>query len=472
MAHDITITGSQHVSISIDDPAKYEALVNARIALREAELADIHAKELALKDKELALSAKDLALKADEAALLKDRVALLQQQQAEDRKRLQNIDAAFAEFRATIEKLEILLSEATHATAKIGENRIADAKAAVEQGDYRAADIIFAEVQEIENAAVMRSADASYGRGLIAEQEIRWHDAAKHYATAAQLNPGFDNLHKAREYAWRAGSYPAAFRFGEDLLVWAKNQGSQEQLATALNEHALTLDEQGNYLQAEVMFREALEIGRATIGTNHPDYATRLNNLANMLRAAGRYSEAEVHYREALAIDRITNGTKHPIYAIHLNNLAEALRMQGRYAEAEPMYLQALEIARATIGTNHPDYGAHLNNYAEALRGQGRYSESEALYRVALTIDRATIGATHPHYSIHLNNLALVVQAQGRFAEARGHYAQSVTIRRDKLGEGHPATKRGACNYLAFLQSQFPDDPEIPALQALLATNP
>ena len=44
---------------------------------------------------------------------------------------------------------------------------------------------------------------------------------------------------------------------------------------------------QGRYEEAETLYRQALEIDRATIGEGHPDYATHLNNLALVVAGAG-----------------------------------------------------------------------------------------------------------------------------------------------------------------------------------------
>ena len=45
----------------------------------------------------------------------------------------------------------------------------------------------------------------------------------------------------------------------------------------------------GRYEEAEPLYRQALQIGRETLGEGHPDYATRLNNLATLLVATGRH---------------------------------------------------------------------------------------------------------------------------------------------------------------------------------------
>ena len=99
----------------------------------------------------------------------------------------------------------------------------------------------------------------------------------------ARLNPTFDTLPKAREYAWRAGDMQPANLFGEQLLSWAKANGSQEQLAAALNEHALNLNAPGRLPEAEALYAEALPIARDKLGDNHPNTQTCARNYLTRL---------------------------------------------------------------------------------------------------------------------------------------------------------------------------------------------
>src|SRR6056297_1275741 len=160
---------------------------------------------------------------------------------AELEKHIANPDEALAEAQKRIKDLEALLDREAN---QIGADRIAEAKAALEQGDYSLADDIFAEIEAKNELAVQETARAAFGRGEVAEAEVRWRDASTHYANAARLDPSFDNLFKAREYGWRAGQYTDAQRHGEALLALARKDGTQEQVARALNEHALTLEAQ------------------------------------------------------------------------------------------------------------------------------------------------------------------------------------------------------------------------------------
>lgn len=331
--------------------------------------------------------------------------ALLQQQIEELTRRAQNPEAALAEAQETIRKLEDAL---TREGNEIGEARMEEAREALESGDFSIADDIFAEIEAREQLAVERVARAAFARGEIAEQEIRWADAAEHFAKSARLNPTFDALFKARLHAWRSGQVKNAIAFGERLLIVAETEFGKdtEKYATALNEHSLTLEQAGRYDEAELLYKQAIEIGKATIGESHPSYAIRLNNLANLYENMGRYDEAEPLYKQAIEIDSKTIGENHPDYAVHLSNLAYLYGSMGRYDKAEPLYKQAMEIGKATIGENHPNYAISLNNLANLYRSMGRYDEAEPLFKQAIEIAEATLGPDHPTTKLFKSNLA------------------------------------------------------------------
>ena len=279
--------------------------------------------------------------------------ALLLAEIEEVRRQAADAEASFEARRAKLAQASAMLDDLAEG---LPQTRLDAARQALAAGDDRAADAIFAEVEAMEAAAISRAAEAAFARGRIADADIRWSDAADHYARAARLAPSYHHLRAARTATWRAGDYAAALRFGEDLVAVAKVESGDdsEAYAAALNEHALSLHEVGRFSEAEPLYRQALAIDEKTLGTEHPDYATCLNNLAELLRETGRPAEAEPLYRQALAITEKTLGTGHPTYATRLNNLAGLLRETGRPAEAEPLYRQALAILVAVYGEDHP----------------------------------------------------------------------------------------------------------------------
>ncbi len=353
--------------------------IETRKALKaelEAELAEAHAEE---KDQ------------------LRGRIAELEKQ-------LTDPDAALAEAEKTIADLTARLERMGN---EVGGERLAEARAALKNFDYSVADEIFAEVEARQELAVQDSARAAFGRGEVAEAEVRWLDAAEHYERAARLERSYDTLVKAGMFLWRAGRYAEAIAQEEALVRLARDDIVPEdpRNGTALNNLAESYRAVGRYKEAEPLLREAMEIDRKALGKDHPDYAIDLNNLAGLLRDTGRQDEAEPLYREALMVTERALGKEHADYAIRLNNLAEVLRETGRQGEAEPLMREAMEIDRKALGEDHPDYAIDQNNLAGLLCETGRREEAGPLYEQALGIVEAALGAEHPRTKLVRGNL-------------------------------------------------------------------
>ena len=79
-----------------------------------------------------------------------------------------------------------------------------------------------------------------------------------------------------------------------------------------------------------VLYHEALEASRATLGDRHPSTLTSISNLGLLLQDQGKLDEAGVLYREALEAKRATLGDRHPSTLTSMNNLGSLLHDQGR----------------------------------------------------------------------------------------------------------------------------------------------
>ena len=431
----------------------------------------------------------------------------LENENTEITRQLADVQFAYAERQERIGELKASLARLS---TDVDDDGLADARTALEAGDFSKADALLAAIEARADLAVARAAEAAFRRGQIAATQIRWGEAAAHFDKAARLDPVYDHLKQAGSFAWRSGRYVTAQRHLRNLLDLSRHEYGEEspKTGTALGSLANLLKTTGRYDEAEPLYRQALEVGRATLGERHPDYAARLNNLANLLMDMGRYEEAELLYRQALEVGRETLGEGHPDYAIRLNNLANLLVDTGRYDEAEPLYRQALEIGRETLGERHPDYAVRLSNFANLLSNMGRYEEAEPLFRQALEVGRKTLGDGHPHFATCLNNLAVFLKVTGRHEEAEPLYRQALEISRKTLGEGHPSyairlnnlatllgdtgryeeaeplyrqalevfrvalgddnarTRRIARNYARLLRARFPDSPALAQLRA------
>ncbi|KAJ8608616.1 hypothetical protein CTAYLR_009166 [Chrysophaeum taylorii] len=297
---------------------------------------------------------------------------------------------------------------------------------------------------------------------------------------------------RSTKHAQREGKYnEAGHHFQRSLAIYVKARGvdhldtmsARAWVARNLREKgdydaALPiLREIGKYVEAEPLFRRALEISEAALGPNHADVATRLNNIASLFQHQGKYVEAEPLFRRALEISEAALGPNHadgkyveaePLFrraleiseaalgpnhadvATQLNNLASMFHDQGKYVEAEPLFRRALKISEAALGPNHAYVATRLNNLASLFRVQGKYVEAEPLFRRALEISEAALGPTHADVATTLNNLASMFHDQGKYVEAEPLFRRALEISEAALGPNH-ADVATRLNNLALL---------------------
>ena len=78
--------------------------------------------------------------------------------------------------------------------------------------------------------------------------------------------------------------------------------------------------------------------------------ATSLNNLAELYRVQGQYAEAEPLYKRVLAIKENALGPEHPNVATSLEKYVVLLRKTGRTAEADKLAARAKAIRMKRAG--------------------------------------------------------------------------------------------------------------------------
>ena len=349
----------------------------------------------------------NLAMMQDEfESSMREEKLRLESQISELKKRLDNPEAALEEAKATIKKLEEALNREAN---EIGASsyKMQNARRALKQGEFSVADNLLEKVEASEHLAVERAARAAYVRGEIAEQEVRWLDAAKHYQRAATLSPSFSHLNQSFDLHLRIGELKVASHIAAELL----------------------------------------KIAETEFGPQSPEYGIALSNVANLETEAGNLEAARSHFDDALTITRAALGEDNEKYAMLLNNLANIYLMQGNYEKAEHLLLQSMEIGKATFGEEHSDYAKQLGNLAKVYSAKGEVDKAEPLFLQAIEIDKVTVGQEHPSYAKHLNELALLYGAQNKYSEATAFYLKSLAILISALGTEHPETLRVQKNY-------------------------
>lgn len=398
---------------------------------------------------------------AAEREKLEMEIAFLRQQVVEYAQRLASPEESYSELTARIGELERLLSDMSHG---VPEARLTAARAALAQGRFDDALEVF---REVKARAKEHAAEAAYGEGLIAVQQVRWADAAEAFAEAATLSPTLMRLLNACEYQRLAGRVREALPFGKDAVALAKHDHGPEsaQYIAALQTHAAGLMAAGIGDEAEPLLREAVEIGARALGEQHPQYVPGLDRLATLLSEKGEscearnqrpeaeslYREAEQMYRKVLALAPRQTAADQSSYSSYLNNIGRFLYKRKRYGKAERYLRKSIAMTERIEGRNHPEYAIRLNNLAGVLRDTDRRPEAAKLLREATDITGRTLGVHHPTYAIRLNNLAQLLGIMGKPDEARPLFRDAVAVARKALGPDHRTTRQFADDFARFL---------------------
>ncbi len=284
--------------------------------------------------------------------------------------------------------------------------KMTQANAAIKNGDFDKADKILIEIEKTAKLSMQEFAEIAYARGEVAEQEIRWKDAVKHYVRAAQLNPNVETLSMAQRFTHSTGDYDSALSFGNDLkkIIISKHGAESEEYASSLNNIGVVYQEMEQYKEAKPLHEEALKIRKKVLEKNHPDIAASLCNLGTIYISEGHFKEAEKNFKQALDIQKKTPEENHPYTASTLVNLARLYSNTGRYKKAEALFLQALDIQHAFFGKKHPDIAVNLNNIGGLYFEQGKYKKAEPFCIEALEICETILGPNHPDTELYKQN--------------------------------------------------------------------
>ncbi|MEJ2743562.1 MAG: hypothetical protein P8176_14060, partial [Gammaproteobacteria bacterium] len=125
-----------------------------------------------------------------------------------------------ASYNAHIEELKERIARLDQLKGQIPDQLIEQAKAALGEGDTAKADQLFAQVEANADPHITAAAEAAYQRGKLAEDNIHYSEAYRHYERAAQLKPDSGTyLNQAGLIAHTLGEYDKAIAYLEQALA-------------------------------------------------------------------------------------------------------------------------------------------------------------------------------------------------------------------------------------------------------------
>jgi tetratricopeptide (TPR) repeat protein len=200
------------------------------------------------------------------------------------------------------------------------------------------------------------------------------------------------------------------------------------------------VDEVGLSVEADRLYRRALDIRMRVLGPEHLDTLATRNNLACVLRIRGETAAAEAEFREVLAARERILGTEHPDSLVTRRNVARMLRERGDLAGAEAEFREVLAARGRLLGTDHLNTLKVRHQLACVLRDRGDLAGAETELRELIVTQRRLRGSEHPATLAARHELACVRWDQGDLGGAEAEFRELVAIGTHALGPEHGLT--------------------------------
>jgi tetratricopeptide (TPR) repeat protein len=347
--------------------------------------------------------------------------------------KLQELKEQLEEFKGNVFKLY-----ETFTKIEINTERLRQAKAHFDRGEFREAD------------AVLKAEEMTEDLDQLIERE-RQLDRQRENVRDSREQIANEFLIKARLWATfydQPNRLEQTCEYFEEALRAARTSENLFEYAKFLQEHyKLKLVEQ--------LYQEALEIYRELAKQNPvtflPSVATTLNNLAVLHSDINEIGSALSEHAEALEIRRELakqNPTTFlPYLAATLNNLANLHQNTNEMAIALSEYTEALEIrlelAKQNPATFLPYMAETLNNLAVLHSDTNEMEisllENEDALEIYRELAKQNPATFLPDVATTLNNLAVLHRNTNEMAIALLEYTEALKIYRE-LAKLNPAT--------------------------------
>jgi tetratricopeptide (TPR) repeat protein/DNA-binding XRE family transcriptional regulator len=295
------------------------------------------------------------------------------------------------------------------------------------------------ELLEQESSSILRALDLAYElelkaelvravsafapyflRGYYSLAELHLQRA---YKVAVELGNTYDIttmlLYKG-EIAQQQGNFEQAKILFREGLTLARQIGNNERTSALLNDLGWVAQKQGNLKQAETYLQEGLLIARQ-IG-DRERVCSILKVLGTVTVYSGDYAQGEAYLQEGLALARQIGDQE--LACLLLINLGVAANLRGNLRQSGIYYQEGLVLARQS--GHRERISALLANLADVAIEQGNYAQAETYLQEGLAAARQ-IG--HREWtSVLLLNLGLAMYKQGDYTQAEVYLRESLVL--------------------------------------------
>ncbi len=261
------------------------------------------------------------------------------------------------------------------------------------------------------------------------------------------------------------------------LVERARASGHASTLGEVLLEHAIVLQELGEYEQARLHQHEAFRLlvgagafaraadlaeglvfstgvklrrfeeartwalqAEALLDYTHAGPELEFGHLATLGRLAdaeGDFAGAIELYQKALALAERTPGADLMQVGLIHEELGVSQGRLDHLDEAEREQERAIELFERQLGTEHPTLGTAYLNLGNTRYMRGRPAEAKLAFERSLAIYRASLGSEHPFCGSALTGLGAVQLGEGDNQGALESFSAALELAESRLGPDH-----------------------------------
>jgi pentatricopeptide repeat protein len=280
------------------------------------------------------------------------------------------------------------------------------------------------------------------------QKQGRWEEAKDMFlelvkASEAAFGPDDDTVLK--RMAKLAEHYMLRYQWvaAEKLLVHVveakKKKGtlvsSDDIFLSCASNLAIVKNKLGKSEEAEIMCKEAVELGKRCLG---PDYTITLSEmkvLLIMLTEMGKFEEAVVIYRDLLTIYEKLRRDQSKQALLVRSDLARTLSRIGKLEEAETEWRKTLELQEKAYSPLDRETRSSRIEFVYLLIKRQKFEEAETICKQAPVEHNKVRWREHRDTTILSRQLAFAIEHQGRLEEAEVVYRQIVEMEKRKFGD-------------------------------------
>ncbi|KAL9602161.1 MAG: hypothetical protein Q9219_002025 [cf. Caloplaca sp. 3 TL-2023] len=183
-------------------------------------------------------------------------------------------------------------------------------------------------------------------------------------------------------------------------------------------ELACVMFKRERYTDAEILFKDLLEMRQRLLGPEHPHTINTMAGLADVYPLQERLDDAEKLLEAVYDTVQRDSTTSNHRFNNMLNNLALVYLAQARFEAARDLLEKSLCDGEDEFGPDNLDHLNILDNLASTYEEWGQIDKAEDFFKRAFTLRVQTWGSEHPEALVAMIKFADFLESQKRYQEA------------------------------------------------------